>query len=124
MSLSPSVIDAMIAAGCTAEQLGAAYKASCVARVSYVYIIRPFHGLRPVKVGMAYNPWYRITELQTGSPVPLHLHNAFPVKSREDAQSLEREFHEAFAADRLHGEWFEVDADTAEEWLRLEIGHE
>lgn len=56
-----------------------------------------------VKVGCAFNPHDRFERLQTASPVELALEAVM-----RGAHKEERELHLRFAADRLHGEWFNI----------------
>lgn len=57
------------------------------------------------KIGWSeYNPETRVRELQIGSPVKLVLAVSFPGTIQD-----ERRIHRAFAAERLHGEWFAID---------------
>ncbi len=62
-----------------------------------------------VKIGRARDVAARLAQLQTGSSSPLRL-----VAVLDDVpESLERRLHQFFAADRLHGEWFQVSAPLA-----------
>jgi predicted GIY-YIG superfamily endonuclease len=78
---------------------------------AYVYVIGREQG--PVKIGIASNPWSRLTELQTGCPFRLNLLHARRVSSRDIAIAYERNVHETYAECRLMGEWFKIDSDTA-----------
>lgn len=64
--------------------------------------------LSPIKIGRTNSLKRRMTELQTGNPVPLRLLGY--VKSREDA-SLENELHHFFYERRGSGEWFDIEAE-------------
>ena len=64
-----------------------------------VYFIGGADG--PVKIGSSANPAGRLKEVQTGSFRALSI---MAVCSGGFAQ--ERAYHQRFAADRLHGEWF------------------
>lgn len=55
----------------------------------------------PIKIGKAANVAARIASLQTANPYPLTL-----LGTAAGGIERERELHERFAADRLHGEWF------------------
>jgi hypothetical protein len=71
--------------------------------MSCVYFIQA-GGTGPIKIGKTGgDPMRRLSDLQTGSPVPLRLIGI--IETREIASS-ERAFHRAFESDRLHGEWF------------------
>lgn len=67
----------------------------------WVYFVQSCHGDPIVKIGRTYELGWRLVMLQTMSPVPLKLVGA--VNCPRGAEYL---FHKAFAADRLHGEWF------------------
>lgn len=78
--------------------------------MSFVYFIAPEALLhRPetdelcrVKIGYTGGqPWARLAQLQTGSPVSLSLFGYI-----EGSQELERAFHLAFAQLQYSGEWF------------------
>lgn len=55
-----------------------------------------------IKIGVSDSAEDRLRELQTMSPTRLTLVRAL----REHLRSVERTFHDAFAAARHHGEWF------------------
>lgn len=59
-----------------------------------------------VKVGVTTNVRDRFAALQSASPSVLELVAFTPGATRV----LEAAIHDAFAADRLHGEWFQLDA--------------
>jgi hypothetical protein len=67
-----------------------------------VYFIQPVGG-GLIKIGIASNVASRLSGLQTGSPVELHVIAVI----RGVEQSTEAELHLRFAAARRHGEWFE-----------------
>lgn len=58
--------------------------------------------IRPVKIGVSNEPEARLEDLQTGSPVPLHLLWKTP-----GGQALESALHAYFEPYRSHGEWFD-----------------
>ncbi len=87
---------------------------------AYVYIIAPEGRRSPVKVGMATDPWERLADLQCGSPVRLRVVEVFGSDDRRESAKLERRFHQAHAAIRLHGEWFDIEDDEANYWLYCE----
>ena len=58
--------------------------------------------IRPVKIGVSNEPEARLEDLQTGSPVPLHLLWKTP-----GGQALESALHAYFEPYRTHGEWFD-----------------
>ncbi len=67
----------------------------------WVYLVGSLRA-RPVKIGVAQDVEARMVELQTGSPVPLHL-----IWKTRGGGALERDLHERFASYRIHGEWFD-----------------
>lgn len=67
----------------------------------WVYLVGS-HQARPVKIGVAKDAEARVVELQTGSPLPLHL-----IWKTRGGGSLERDLHERFTPYRIHGEWFD-----------------
>lgn len=67
----------------------------------WVYLIGSQQA-RPVKIGVAKDAESRLTELQIGSPLPLHL-----IWKTRGGRSLERALHERFTPYRIHGEWFD-----------------
>lgn len=77
--------------------------------MSYVYFIAPEavfvrreHALRVVKIGYTKShPTSRMSNLQTGCPVPLDL-----IAFVDGDLALEQAFHECFAELRWQGEWF------------------
>lgn len=56
----------------------------------------------PIKIGCSHNPKARLKDLQTASPYKLRL-----LAILEDGGHEEAAYHRWFAADRLHGEWFQ-----------------
>ena len=66
-----------------------------------VYFIQAGGPDGPIKIGISYEVARRLYSLQRSNPLPLKLLATVPGGAR-----LERELHERFAAQRLHGEWF------------------
>lgn len=66
--------------------------------MSYVYFIA---APERVKIGFATNPWKRFSKIQSDSPERLEI-----VGLEEGDKVREIELHIKFAADRVHGEWF------------------
>ncbi|WP_186001595.1 GIY-YIG nuclease family protein [Streptomyces sp. IB201691-2A2] len=64
-----------------------------------------------VKIGWTDNPKRRLRNLQTGSPVPLHLLALFEF---EGGSIVEAELHRRFADKRRHGEWFDLGPNPVE----------
>lgn len=56
-----------------------------------------------VKIGHGGNPKKRVTELQTGSPIPLVLQ-----WTHEGDENLEGHLHAVFKEYRIRGEWFDL----------------
>lgn len=56
----------------------------------------------PIKIGCSHNPRARLKDLQTASPYRLRI-----LAILEDGGHEEAAYHKWFAADRLHGEWFD-----------------
>lgn len=55
----------------------------------------------PIKIGISFHPEARLAEMQKVSPARLVM-----LRVRQGGRTAERRYHEMFAADRLHGEWF------------------
>lgn len=70
-----------------------------------IYFIR---GGDMVKIGITRDVDERLAALQTGSPVPLEV-----IGVMVGDAALESALHELFAAQRRHGEWFELCDDLA-----------
>ena len=68
----------------------------------FVYFIQSF-GQGLIKIGSSDDPRNRLSVLQCGSPVALHL-----VGVIDGGEARERELHRRFAEERRHGEWFEA----------------
>ncbi|MFJ6486308.1 GIY-YIG nuclease family protein [Streptomyces sp. NPDC091682] len=68
---------------------------------SYVYVIGSVESTR-VKIGTSVNPKKRLKELQTGNPERLELRWC-----TSGGRELETMLHQAFAAHRVEGEWFD-----------------
>jgi len=69
-----------------------------------VYFMRPIGFDGPIKIGYSSQPDHRRQALMLWSPFPLEI---VAVDERYGA-GTENRLHEAFAADRLHFEWFTV----------------
>jgi hypothetical protein len=78
-----------------------------------VYFVRADTG--EIKIGIATDPDARLRALQVGSPVKLGLLVTCP-----GGRPKEAEYHQRFAAHRLHGEWFEPHPDILTEIERLQ----
>lgn len=55
----------------------------------------------PVKIGFTVDLKGRLAKLRASSPLPLEV-----LATRSGGEARESVYHEQFAADRLHGEWF------------------
>ena len=60
-----------------------------------------------VKIGTAGNMATRISNLQTGNARELNLVKEIPCETKNDANDLEKHFHEVFAHLHVRGEWFD-----------------
>lgn len=86
---------------------------------SYVYIVAVCPATidaeicSPVKIGVSDNPWWRIRDMQIGSPEFLSLFHTLECESRERAFEIEHALHAEFYDRRLHGEWFDVSPGEA-----------
>jgi hypothetical protein len=79
----------------------------------HVYVIaHEDHVFRPLKIGIARDPLDRQRTLQTGNSRKLFVILTLQC-TRPVAEAIERSVHEAFAAKRVNGEWFDVDEDDA-----------
>jgi hypothetical protein len=83
------------------EQTGADWKAPAC-----VYVIT---SQGRVKIGIATDAKVRMGYLQLACPYPLALVAERQFASRREARDAEKALHVQFAAQRLWGEWFDVD---------------
>ena len=88
----------------------------------YVYVIGIPEG--PVKIGVSNNPENRVGNLQPGCPFPLQLLSKYPAKDRAHAFEHERNFHTKYRKYRLVGEWFDMDADFAANFIEINFSTE
>lgn len=79
---------------------------------SFVYFILAATG--EIKIGMAVDVVQRLNSLQTSHPAKLEI-----LATTSGGRKRERQYHERFAAHRLHGEWFEPHPDILAEIERL-----
>lgn len=77
-----------------------------------VYFVAAMGG--PIKIGIALNPQHRLRTLQTSHPKKLRLLAETP-----GDHNMEAEYHQRFAAHRLHGEWFAPHAEILDEIRRI-----
>jgi hypothetical protein len=77
--------------------------------MGYVYIVNA-EGTNTYKIGSTERDVrQRLKELQTGSPVELHV---VCEREIEDHKRAERSLHAYFGKSRKHGEWFEIDIEA------------
>jgi hypothetical protein len=77
-----------------------------------IYFVGPEGG--PIKIGFASRLEFRLKDLRTANAYPLKVHATV-----EGPPKLERDYHQRFAAHRLHGEWFTPHPDILAEVERL-----
>lgn len=65
-------------------------------------------GSRSAKVGVALQPWERLSVLQVGSPNKLTCPYLIPCKSKSDAYKVEAFLHQNFSDFHIRGEWFQI----------------
>ena len=99
-------------------------RAACIPeasdRCSFVYAIGDGHGY--VKIGTADDVRKRMRQLQTGNPNRLYLIAFLRLKTRHDADRVEREAHSSNERDRTCGEWFSMsDACSVQALLEAAI---
>jgi hypothetical protein len=66
-----------------------------------------------VKIGVAADVATRLDHLQMACPLPIEVAHKRLFPSRTNARLVERSLHARFGANRLHGEWFAIDAAEA-----------
>jgi hypothetical protein len=84
-------------------------KARRQGRGTYLYVLQGEHGL--TKIGVSTNPNARLRQLRTASAFPIDF--VFVAATSGIGFDVERKAHATLAAHRLHGEWFDVPAETA-----------
>jgi Meiotically up-regulated gene 113 len=83
-----------------------------------VYFLQAQHG-GPVKIGFTQDLVCRMQTLGTGSPSPLRV----LAVAAEGTPDMEADLHAAFAAARLHGEWFHLTEDLVDYIAMLSTRH-
>jgi hypothetical protein len=78
----------------------------------FVYVIRS--GNRKYKIGSSRSPYFRLSQLQTGSPKKMKLIIAIRTDFR---QAMEARVHQTLAHKRIGGEWFNLGKEDLA-WLR------
>lgn len=71
----------------------------------------------PAKIGRAYDPWERLSAMQTGNPKPLYVVGAFEITRADefvqwDENEIEAISQAIIVDSRLHGEWFAPNSET------------
>lgn len=84
--------------------------------VRYLYVIGEVERVRPVKVGRADNPVWRISSLQAGNFRELQLLRCWS-GTRSAITSLELALHSRLSSHRVAREWFDVSVETVEELM-------
>lgn len=87
-------------------------------RSNKVYFIQAENGL--IKIGIAFDVEYRLSFLNTASPVELTL--LFWVDT-DEARGLEKSLHHLFKTKRVRGEWFRLTSDDIT-WVKSNYGIE
>ena len=82
-----------------------------------VYVICPEDGLTPCKIGLSKRPRGRLSGLQTSHFVTLMLYASIQLESIQEATAVEAALHEQLKGCRVRGEWFDLTASDAEEFL-------
>lgn len=76
------------------------------ARQTWVYFLRPIGAEGPVKIGFSSLPEDRLLAYNIISPLPLEI-----AARIEGGQALEMRFHQRFAEQHSHHEWFHASPD-------------
>lgn len=84
-----------------------------------VYFLQAQHG-GPIKIGFTQDLACRVRTLSTGSPSPLRVLAA----AAGGTPDMEADLHTAFAAARLHGEWFRLTEDLVDHIAMLNTRHQ
>lgn len=79
-------------------------------RGGYLYVFRAGESC---KIGISHKPLERMASLQKSCPHILALEGSWDYHSKAAALVAERLMHEHFDAQRIHSEWFGVDASVA-----------
>lgn len=78
----------------------------------FIYAICRIRGEKmcgPVKIGISQDPMKRLRELSTGSPYKLAICVSIMLENRFTALAIEQATHARISAQRLNGEWFEIE---------------
>ena len=91
-------------------------------RRAHVYVISEASVDRPIKIGVAANVDLRLSGLQGGNHRQLVVRATLLFRSWNVAYKAEQRAHVNFATARMRGEWFDLAATDAEEWLSATFG--
>ena len=80
--------------------------------------------LESVKIGKANNPFKRLCEIQTSTPLDLVMMGYCAYDSEDLAVEAEKKYHQKFKRLRLRGEWFKVSKELLEEICQFEVKKE
>ena len=76
---------------------------------------------RPVKVGIATDPFDRLSNLQCAHFEALRFHRFWWLPGQPISSRIERAFKQHFAPQMVRGEWFDVRPKIAEEFIETSI---
>ena len=85
--------------------------------ICYLYIIGIADSISPVKIGISKRPADRKITLQISHYEKLVLYSTIKFRNTKAAAAAEAKAHEIFRDVHIRGEWFEMDAHTAEETI-------
>lgn len=75
----------------------------------------------PVKVGIAANAFWRLSELQVGNHRPLKLCAVFEGEDKRDVYAFEQHIHSALSPFAIGGEWFACSPQNAIDLITQEV---
>lgn len=78
----------------------------------HLYVVQEGHD-GPIKIGIAANAFWRLSELQVGNHRSLHLRAVFVGDDKRDVYAIEQQVHRFLAEYRIGGEWFDYLPDEA-----------
>lgn len=81
-----------------------------ISKLPVVYVLS-CPNLEYIKIGMTTNPKKRFSNIQSGCPFKLFLWLGIRTPTPKE---VERTLHEKLSVFRTRGEWFKIDADTAD----------
>jgi predicted GIY-YIG superfamily endonuclease len=82
-----------------------------------VYLVTPEIGGSPVKVGVASDPYSRLSSHQSSNFISLRLHRFWWVAGRQIAIRVEAAFKEHHRRQCVRGEWFDLPLPEAEAFI-------